>query len=275
MKDVKRLCILHGNCQGEVLAALLAASPEFQDAYRVEYYVNFTRQAIPQESLAHCALFLHQHLGEHWGDLASSALRARLPQGCVALSYPNMFFKGYWPFWSGKAGFDFRDSMLDELIDRGLETADVLRLALSRNLPAMFGLQDSLEQTLAQEEAKQAHCDVPYAHLIRRDSLRRRLFNTVNHPRKELMLHAADGVLELLGLPPLPEDFPSLCPEVFAEFELPINPRVAERFGFEFGQDKQLYNVYGAQMTYAEYAALYVACKRDGRSDFSAYLQGR
>lgn len=52
-----------------------------------------------------------------------------------------------------------------------------------------------------------------------------------------------------------------MCQEVFA--------------GFEFVQDNQLHNVYGAQMTYAEYATLSVACKTDGRSGFTANLQGR
>lgn len=274
MDDGKRLCILHGNCQGELLATLLSASPEFSAAYRVEYYVNFTRQAIPEASLGRCALLLHQHLGEHWGDLASEALKARLPSSARVLCFPNMFFKGYWPFWSGREGFDFRDSMLDALIERGLPKADVIRLALSRNLPAMFGAQDILAETFAREQAKQALCDVPYLDVIRGDFRTERLFNTVNHPRTRLMLHGADAVLDLLGLPPLPEEFRSRCPELFAEFELPINPRVAECYGLDFARDNALYNVYGTRMGYVEYAALYVDCKLAGRGDFIAYLQG-
>ncbi|WP_243440142.1 WcbI family polysaccharide biosynthesis putative acetyltransferase [Fundidesulfovibrio soli] len=274
MEDGKRLCILHGNCQGEILAALLSASPEFSAAYRVEFYVNFTRQAIPEASLSRCALLLHQHLGEQWGDLASGFLKSRLPAGARALCYPNMFFKGYWPFWSGKAGIDFRDSMLDSLLDRGLPPSDVMRMALSRNLPAMFGLQDMLAETFAREEAKQALCDVPYLDVLRRGYRAERLFNTINHPRTRLMLHAADAGLELLGMPPLPEEFRSRCPELFAEFELPINPRVAECYGLAFAGEDTPYNVFGTPMRYMEYAALYVDCRLAGRGDFIAYLQG-
>lgn len=274
MEAAKRSCIIHGNCQGEVLAAFLAASPEFSAAWRVEFYVNFTRQAIPEESLADCGLFLHQHLGPQWGELSSPALKARLPARALSVCYPNMLFKGYWPFWSNRPGFEFSDSLLDGLLDRGLSAPEALHVALRTDLDRLFGLAGLFEQTMAIEREKELQSDVKYADLLTGRFRREKLFQTVNHPRASLMLHVADSVLGLLGLPPLPDEFRRVCPELYPEFELPIHPKVAAFHKLEFCAPGQRFNVFGQALGYDEYAALYIDCKLAGRSDFTAYLQG-
>jgi len=274
METARSLCILHGNCQGETLAALLGASPEFSAAYRVEYYVNFTRQEIPEENLSRCALFLHQHLGSHWGDVSTGSLKARLPRQTTSICYPNMLFTGYWPFWSSRSGFEFSDSLLDGLLDRGLSGPEVLHVALKGNLARMYDLGALLANTLAMERDKEALGDVKYVDMMESLFRTERLFNTVNHPRARLMLHAADSVLSLLSMPPLPEDFKAALPEISPEFELPIHPQVARFHGLCFGLEGTTYNVFGQAMTHADYTRLYIDCKLAGRADFTAYLQG-
>jgi len=274
MAHDKKLCILHGNCQGETLAALLAASPEFSSAFEVEFYVNFTRQAIPDVNLSRCELFLHQHLGDNWGDLSSDSLKARLPQSATSLCYPNMLFKGYWPFWSNRAGFDYSDTLLDGLLQRRLSKSDALHVALKGNLDRMFGLAGLLADTLAREREKEALSDVPYVSLIEEGFRHERLFQSVNHPRKLLMVHVAQRVLSRLGLPPLPNGFLEVCPELYPDFELPIHPQVAAFHGLEFGGEGWRFNVYGQPLTYAEYIGLYLDCKLAGRGDFIRFLHG-
>lgn len=274
MQAAKELCILHGNCQGETMAALLSASPEFAAAYRVEYYVNFTRQAIPAESLERCGLLLHQHLGPEWGELASQALAAKLPGEARRVCFPNMLFKGYWPFWSSRPGFDYSDDLLDGLLARGLSKAEALWVALRGGLDAMYGLDGMLKDTLTREREKEALCDVKYVDLIEENFRVEKLFQSVNHPRKRLMLHAADAVLASLGMKPLPEEEKRACPELYPLFELPIHPQVAAFHGLAFGGVDERYNIYGHPMSYAEYISLYLDCKLAGRTDFIAYLHG-
>jgi hypothetical protein len=255
------------------LAAFLASSPGFTAAFDVEYYVNFTRQAIPQEKLARCGLFLHQHLGPEWGELSSDALKAQLPPDAASLCYPNMLFKGYWPFWSNRPGFDYADSLLDELLGRGLGKFEVLHVALKADLDAMYGLAGLLADTLARERDKERLCDVKYVDLIEENFRQDRLFLSVNHPGRRLMLHAADSVLALLGMGPLPDAFRSACPELYQDFQLPMHPNVAAFHGLAFGGWQERYNVYGRALTYPEYIALYLDCRLLGRSDFITFLQ--
>jgi len=272
MDGGKKLCVLHGNCQGETLAAFLAASPEFTAAFEVEYYVNFTRQAIPEASLARCGLLLHQHLGPEWGDLASDALKQKLPPGAQSLCFPNMLFKGTWPFWSNREGFDYADTQLDGLLTRGLDKTEILFVALRGELDRMYGLSSLLKETLRREREKEAFSQVKYVDIIEADFRGEKLFASVNHPGKRLMLHAADSVLALLGMPPLPEAFRQACPELYQDFQLPIHPRVAAHHGLAFGGWGEKYNVYGQPLTYPEYISLYLDCKLAGRKDFINFL---
>jgi len=271
---MREVCILHGNCQGETLQALLSASPEFVERYAVEYYVNFTRQAIPPSNLSRCALFLHQHLGENWGAVSSAALRGALPATARSVCFPNILFKGYWPFWSNRPGFDYADSFLDALLERGLNPAEALRVATHSRLDKAFDLPALLAETFALERQKEARSDIAYVDVIEAHFREEKLLNSINHPGRRLMFHVADEVLALLGMPPLGEEIRALCPSLYPEFELPIHPQVAAQHGLAFGREGTRFNVYGQALTYAGYAGLYLACKQAGRSDFVNFLQG-
>ena len=113
----QELCLIHANCQGDPLAWLLAATPEFAVRYEVRRYTNFERELIPPEELARCTLFIYQHLGEHWDEHASDRLLARVAPGALRCCIPNMLFKGYWPFWTNRSSMDFGDTFLDHPAD--------------------------------------------------------------------------------------------------------------------------------------------------------------
>ncbi|MBN2140509.1 MAG: hypothetical protein JW718_05825 [Desulfovibrionaceae bacterium] len=264
------LCIVHANCQGEPLVRMLNQSAEFRAEFRVESFVNYTREPIPERSLACCGLFLHQHLDEKWGELSSEALFSRLPRGCPSLCIPNLFFKGYWPLWSGAPGFDYRDVFLDRLLDMGLAKPEILHLYLKTDLAAKYDLQALAEASLDHERNKEARTPIKYMDLILERFRTERLFNTVNHPGRRLMRHVALGVLKHLGLKP-PQDFDSEA-GVFPDIELPIHPRVAGFFGLSFAGPDTVYNVHGRKKTFAQYAEAYVDCRLSNIEDFIAYL---
>lgn len=270
----KELCIVHANCQGEPLIERLMTSPEFAARYHCELYTNYTRQHVPDDRLARCALFLYQHLGPEWGETASAALLGTLPQSAASLCVPNMFFKAYWPLWSGRAGFDYRCDHLDHFIAMGLPPEETVLLFLRSDVEARYDLLDLVSRSIAREREREAHTPVKYLDLILANYRETRLFNTINHPGRMLMDHAARGVLARLGLVAPDEDALARLAEPFPEFELPVNPRVARFFGWDFATGDTLYNVYGRRMTFARYTANYVMAAQAGVSDFIGFLQG-
>jgi len=258
------------------LAEALLASPDFRRTFAPKVYLNYAKQQIPQPDLDACGLFLYQHLGAEWGELASATLLARLPKRCPALCIPNMFFRGTWPLWSGAPGFDYRDTLLDHLIDLGLPGKDVLHVYLHTPLAAKYDLAALLDETIALERARQARTPVLYLDFVLEHWRERPLFLTVNHPGPELLELAATGILRELGL--APQD-PALVPKPeslgkgYGDFELPVHPQAAAFYGLKFGGAKQVYKTYGRPRTFAQYTVAYVGCRLAGVDDFISYLQ--
>lgn len=274
----KRTAILHANCQGQPLAAFLSASPEFAQYFAPCVYVNYTREAVPAAALDACGLFLYQHLGPEWGELASAALLSRLPAGCPSLCIPNMFFRGPWPLWSGAPGFDYRDIYLDTLLGMGLTRRDILHLYLSTPLGKKYDLAALLAETVARETERQAHTPIQYLDFVLGHWRERPLFLSVNHPGPELLHRAAAGILAELGLAPMGQaDLPdaSSLGEGYVDFELPVHPQAAAFYGLAYGGEDRAYNVYGRAKTFAQYAEAYVDCQLSGIDDFISYLHLR
>ena len=269
----KRLAILHANCQGEPLARALCASPEFNAAFAPRVYLNYARQPIPQEDLDACGLLLYQHLGPEWGELASAQVLRRLPGGTPRLCIPNMFFRGPWPLWSGAPGFDYRDRLLDHLLDMGLPRRDILHLYLRTPLAAKYDLDALLAETIATERERQARTPIAYLDHVLEHFRARPLFFTVNHPAPELIALAAAGVLEHLGLAPAAADGLCALTTGYEDFFLPIHPQAADFYGLAYGRAGARYPVYGRERGFEEYAAAYVDCRLRGIEDFIGYLQ--
>lgn len=270
----KELCIIHANCQGEPLIKRLMACPEFSGRYKCLLVTNYTREPISDEILGQCSLFLYQHLGPGWDNLASQVLLNKLSPTAQHLCIPNMFFKGYWPLWSGKAGFDYRCSHLDEIIRKGLPPEETILLFLHSNVAAWYDLPALMEETIELERNRAAHTPIQYLDFLIENYGTEQLFNTINHPRATLINHVAKGILTELGFEQPDDATLNAIGEPFPEFEQPINPKIAQFFGWDFGGSDALYEIYGRKMNFARYVANYVVARREKVNDFIGFLQG-
>lgn len=270
----KELCIIHANCQGEPLLERLQACPEFNDRYECILFTNYIRETVPDDMLGRCGLFLYQYLGSQWDNLASAVLLEKIPKTARSLCIPNMFFTGYWPLWTGREGFDFRCSYLDELVDMGLSSEQTVMLYLRADMGTKFDLVKMVSASIERERERQKWTPVNYVDLIVKNYRDQRLYNTVNHPGSLLMNHAAKGVLAELGFDAPDDATLEALGEPFAEFELPIHPKIADHFGWDFAGPETEYTIYGRQMTFARYAANYVTARKANISDFIGFLQG-
>jgi len=269
----KPLCIVHANCQGEPLVELLRSHPEFGERYRVRYFVNYTRERVPPESLASCALFLHQWLGPDWGELSSEAMRAGLPAKARALVLPNFLFLGYWPFWDHAPGIEFSDFFLNELVARDLNKAECLHLYCDTDVRRFHDPAALVERSFAQERKKAERWDVPCLDWVHAHWRSEQLFLTVNHPAKALAFRVAQGVLEALGFAPLGPEILAAMPEPFPDFELPIHPQVGALFGLPFAPADRAWRTFGHRRTFRQYVSCYLDCRLNRVADLTAYLR--
>lgn len=268
------LCLLHANCQGGPLARLLALSPGFAARWTVRHVINYTREPVPRDALRGCTLFLYQHLGPQWGELASERLLEGLQPGVTALRVPDLFFKGYWPLWTNASTMNFGDIYLDYLTDQGLDLAEIIHLYLRGRLEGLYDLDGLVAESQARQRERERGSVVELADYVEQHWKRVQLFSSVNHPCPDLMRRIADAVLTRLDLPPLAAGVTegradSLACDV--QFELPIHPAVGRHFGLSFAGPDRRYPVYGKRLTFRQYALCYADCRRRGLN-FQEYL---
>ncbi|MDR1776348.1 MAG: hypothetical protein LBR31_00780 [Desulfovibrio sp.] len=269
----RTLCLVHANCQGHALRSLLEMKPAFNRLFHVRVYTNYTREAIRQENISACGLFLYQKLDGSWGELSSDSLLAMLPKDCLRFEIPNLFFKGYWPTWaSGDKSIDFADSLLNEFLSRGLAPGDALRV-YERAGPALLGdVWGIAEESLAEAERREAACPVRCAPLLRDRWREEQLFLTVNHPGKTLLFHLAEGLLGLLGLGRLSRSAKRAWRHPDDDFWLPIHPALKRLLGLPFAGEGRRYPMFATALTHREYTSCYLACRNEGVKDLVAFL---
>ena len=274
MTTEKDLCVIHANCQAEPLIELLALSPAFSKLWETKLYTNYLKEKVPQGELDRCGLFLYQQLGQEWGELASAALTARLNPAAGAVCIPNMFFKGYWPFWTSTSPIDFGDSLLDKLIDAGAQKPEILKIYYYGDLSKFVDIKAVAEESLDIEEEKDRRGPIKVAPLMRELWQQEDLFYTCNHPAKRLLLSTANQLLKHLGFAPLDEKLTGAYLPEYANFELPIHPQVAEALGLSFIGPEHKFNIFGRGLTFLQYISRYIDCRQQGYEDgFLGYLQ--
>lgn len=270
----KELCLMHANCQGEPLAELLTACPEFSAQYEIRKYTNFKLEKMPIEELAACRVFIFQWMdsGRYAGDF--KALLKETNPHAKQLPIPSMLFTGYWPFWTPNSPQDFGDSFLDMLIDKGLEKKEILYLYLHGSIAKKFDLQAMLEESAEYERVREARCIVNTVDYIMTHFREEQLFSTIAHPRKRLVALVANAVLAALDLKPVPPDILEAFAEPYADdLELPIHPQVGAFHGLSFAGSERLYSIYGRPMTFEQYINRYVDCRLLKLDNFIGYLQ--
>lgn len=276
----KVLCLIHANCQGVELETLLKASRSFSETFRIERYTNYTKESIPDESLAECGLFLYQHIGPQWGELSSAALLSKLPPLAASLQVPNMLFTAYWPFWTARGPMgEFNDKLLNQLIDQGLPKEAVIRQYASQKALKPADIAASYERSIAIERTKEENALVKTVDFVLERWKEKPMFHTINHPCAELLIHAAQKILEGIGMPRLSKreleglNSKGLFPS-YADFDLPIHPYVAAFHSLKFIGLESRFSFFGQSVSFEEYVSLYIDCRLQGREkDFPACLQ--
>lgn len=268
------LCILHANCQGGPLRRLLLASAEFSKRWNILHITSYDRTPVPADALEHCELFLYQHLGPQWGDLASENLLARLPDNAKSIRLPCLFCMNYWPFWISGSPMHFGDIYLDYLIDKGLSSAEVAHVYLHGKLDAAYDLDSRIQNSKLHQKTKDEGVIISLEDYIDAHWREEQLFTTINHPTPKLSLMVANAILAELGLPfldnaVLEQEGDAL--ECDRQLHLPIHPAVGRRFGLPFAGEERRYRVYDNMLTFRQYTLAYIDCRLKGLP-FLVYL---
>ncbi len=267
----QELCLIQANCQADALINLLQSRSDFTCRYRLRAYTNFLKEPVPEKELAECSIFIYQHLGAKWGELASAVLLKNLNPKAKQIKIPNMLFKGYWPFWTNHSPSEFGDFFLDKLIAMGLNKGEILHVYLSMKLAEKFDLQKMFQESIEIERTKEVGCIVNTVDFVLEHYRRDWLFCTINHPRRILLALVAKAIFQELELTWNEAEMLAL-PSPYPEFDLPIHPQVAKFHNLRFISENTVYNVFGKKKSFQEYVSNYIDSQLMNLRPLSAYL---
>ncbi len=272
----QQTCIIFANCQGDNLAHLLNSTPNFSNKFRIKQYTIHEKEQVEDSELQKCKLFFYQFLGEHWGAMSSKNLLQKLPTSAISMQIPNMFFNGYWPFWTNTTVMAYQDLYLEELCSRNLNIQEVLYIYLRCNIHAQYDIEALRQKSRVYEIKKEENLEIRTVNFIEERWQEQQLFYTINHPKPILSIYVAEGILRSLGLGELPISVRNDYLKHVDDFDLPIHPQVGSFYKLPFVSEERMYNVYGCLMPFKDYITAYVNCRlrkeQDELKDFICFL---
>jgi hypothetical protein len=261
---------VYANCQGAAILEILRRAVCVPMTTR--FYVNFrwinANLPVPERELRETEVFIYQPLDNH-GHCNSDYWISHLPERCIKVSFPYLYFLGYHPDYTvdplniktiGEGRpfglFPYASSRLMELIrESQLSAEDILQASRGEEFLSSNFIAEQTLESLRILRQKERTTTIKIADFIEQHFCSVRLFHTVNHPANVIFEVLLSQMLKHLPMPS------SLTPasatagrELLDSTTVPIFPCVAKHFSMSF-EDRPVANA--ERLSYEEYYRLY------------------
>ncbi|MEO0926654.1 MAG: WcbI family polysaccharide biosynthesis putative acetyltransferase [Cyanobacteria bacterium J06643_13] len=292
----KELCVIYANCQNQTIAHFLQKSPAFNQKYLIRKYSvaamieNGSRLA--PEVIEQAKLFIYQPVKDTHGERASNYLLQELPADCHTVSFPSLYFTGYFPQYCKNPALKtirpnhphgvipHGDANIISLVNQGKSDREISDLLHNRNFYTQEYLLAKVEESLAELARRESELDVRVSDFIRDNYQSHQLFYSQNHPTDILGMFVVNQILELLGFSPIqdPLSLSRSLRGVQSNVQIPFYPSVIEHLHLTFAGRETVYGHNGFctnRMTFARYISEYIELhKLNDHSPNFYYFQG-
>lgn len=216
---------VYGNCQADALAKVLRQSPGFAATFGLAGLAPCfsikepALQAWAQDQAAEVGLIITQKLRKGWRKAEvfdTDWLESHLPESATRLHWSDMYYKGYAPQVAYPLSFprrppsDYINILHLLTFAHGRPFTDLFPFYTDPGIFPVALVEAIHKEALDSLAAREEGCDIRIAPYIARHWREERLFETFNHPRRPVLRHAAQQVLDRLGLAdPVPETGPA------------------------------------------------------------------
>lgn len=221
VKEEKKLAIVYGNCQAEVLCNMLELNPFFfQDyiilrvppvhLYRNQKQINniFYGKVIKETNL-----FVYQHVSLENGygqELATERLCCQVDKNCSLVRIHNIYFDGYFvqmdQYFQKKASrhmdryyFPYADRFVHKLWMDGEKTEDIIRIIMDPWYVSSSEIMEKCNRSVCELRKREENTDVAISSYIEENYRNTQLFYTRNHPANQVLHIYVNRLLKLLG----------------------------------------------------------------------------
>ena len=215
----KKKFAVYGNCQAGPIAKLLLNNEVFKQQFEL---VNFPKPVYMMSNkdwpeilkvLEDIDLLIFQQVGDSFGHLLSSEhLAANVKPGAIKVSYPSIYFNGYFVEVDYLRGLPGTVNQFSEYHDLNVAlnylNSDTSQQAIDKSLaqiqdPDFYTQRDILNRVqLSIDELKnrEADLDTHVATFVEEHWQTGQLFFSVNHPARQIMLEICYQILKLLNI---------------------------------------------------------------------------
>ena len=269
---------MYTNCQRGLIWEFLKLSDDFNKNFQVEldkvpsnYMAIQNNSIIPDSILKEAKLFIYQPLDRKYKECSTEYILSRLPPDCLSISFPRLYFPGYWPQHSLNPykkiqqesfpeRFPYGDGNLNEMLKQKLPYSKILNELSRKDFYEKEILFSSLNNTIEESKKREQLTDIKIADYIQDNYQTQQLFHTINHPTDLIGFEVANQILRILNMPLIPEDKKPLRKEVLGGTQVPIYPSVIEQLNLKFVSINSLYKSkgLGKMVTFSEYTEEYI-----------------
>ena len=249
---MKKLCVIYANCQNSIVAEYLNKSTHFNREYTIKRFSVHILMAqettIPDQILRQAKLFIYQPVKDIHEERSAKYLLDKLPSDCQRISFPSLYFKGYFPQLCKnpeikiiKPNHPFGliphgDSNIISMLEEGKNEPEIIKELEAPDFYNLEFLVSNLNDTLNTLSQRESQLDIKVSDFIKMNYQDYRLFYTQNHPTDILGMYVVNQILQLLNLPVLgnPLALNSFDRGVLDKSQIPIYPSVIKHLNLSF-----------------------------------------
>jgi hypothetical protein len=206
-----------GNCQALPISNLLKNNPEFSQTHeyvpfpKPNFLLNKDDYEDVKSVLKQVDIFIYQQTSDAFGKLYNSEnLCSLTPKSCIKISYPSIYFMGYFPELlylrkSGDAANKFSDYHDANIINFYLSDKST---AVERSIAAIMDptyyseeqLLTNAENSIKELEKREKNLTITISDFIKNNWLKEQLFFSMNHPNRKVLNEVTSRILNYLGI---------------------------------------------------------------------------
>jgi hypothetical protein len=246
INDNSKHIVFYGNCQCKESVESFKKVP----GIKVNYCINFVhiKTIKPNEHIYpkyfhDCDVFIYQPL-EMSGYEVSYILNNILKKDCKIISFPYIYFSGYWPDYFeepfnkrtiklperpyGEYPYGFR--ILNSIINFDYNLSfDKIMIDYEQKLKhEEIDLKKTTSLKILKEKEIRNNIDIRFADFIEENYKKVKLFDTVNHPSNILLERLFNQICEKINIKA------EFIPKILDNHCTPIHPKVQKYLNLEF-----------------------------------------
>ncbi|MEL6930513.1 MAG: WcbI family polysaccharide biosynthesis putative acetyltransferase, partial [Cyanobacteria bacterium J06600_6] len=252
---MKKICIIYANCQNRLLAECLSKSTLFNQEYLIKRFPAHLliqgKKTIPEQILKKAKLFIYQPVKEVHGKASSEYILSQLSPDCQTISFPSLYFTGYFPQHYKKPNkrivksiYPFGiipegDLNVANMLEQGQNPNQIIEQLQHQDFYTSEFLRANVDSSLAELARRESSLDIKVSQFIRDNYQQQRLFYVHNHPTDILGFYITNLILNKINLPQFDTQDLAANPAagILDNTQVPIYPSVIKHLQLSFTQN--------------------------------------